>query len=141
MAAAAPLIRGTGSNSYIPGELDSHSWHQAWLNSSREGLEKRATRRRGRAGVVGRAGTTSLFDLRRQSPSAAAAEFVEHLWSVNWDLTGRPSHDSLVITFPAINITREWGTDAHGTASTCRPHSCTASSSGSSPSRSQDEAQ
>lgn len=66
--------------------------------------------------MVGRAHTTSLFDLTRRAPSAAAAEFVEHLWSVSWDLTGRPSHDSLVITFPAINVTHEWGTDAcrHG---------------------------
>jgi AraC-like DNA-binding protein len=83
---------------------------KAWKNAPRDGGAE--------PGVVGRAGTTSLFDLTRRSPSAAAAEFVEHLWSVNWDLTGRPSHDSLVITFPAINVTREWGTDArrHGFA-------------------------
>jgi AraC-like DNA-binding protein len=81
---------------------------KAWKNAPRDGGPE--------PGVVGRASTTSLFDLTRRSPSAAAAEFVEHLWSVSWDLTGRPSHDSLVITFPAINVTREWGTDAcrHG---------------------------
>jgi AraC-like DNA-binding protein len=83
---------------------------KAWKNAPRDGGPE--------PGVVGRAGTTSLFDLARKSPSAAAAEFVEHLWSVNWDLTGRPSHDSQVITFPAINVTHEWGTDSrrHGFA-------------------------
>jgi AraC-like DNA-binding protein len=83
---------------------------KAWKNAPRDGGPE--------PGVVGRAGTTSLFDLARKSPSAAAAEFVEHLWSVNWDLTGRPSHDSHVITFPAINVTHEWGTDSrrHGFA-------------------------
>jgi len=78
---------------------------KAWKNAPRDGGAE--------PGVVGRAGTTSLFDLTRRSPSAAATEFVEHLWSVNWDLTGQPSRNSLVITFPAINVTREWGTDVH----------------------------
>ncbi len=66
--------------------------------------------------MVGRATTGSVFALNRKAPSEAAAEFVEHFWSVRWDLTGRPAQESLVITFPSINLTHEWGTDSprHG---------------------------
>lgn len=67
-------------------------------------------------GVVGRAHTTSLFDVARWAPSADASRWIEHFWSVDWDLTGRPSHTSAVITFPVMHITHEWGTDSprHG---------------------------
>lgn len=66
--------------------------------------------------MVGRAATGSIFELDRTVPSEAAAEFVEHFWSVRWDLTGRPPQESLVIPFPSINLTHEWGTDSprHG---------------------------
>lgn len=66
--------------------------------------------------MVGRAGTAAVFDLVRRAPSKSAAEFVEHFWSVCWDLTGRPSQESLVIPFPSIHLTHEWGTDSprHG---------------------------
>lgn len=69
-------------------------------------------------GVVGRAGSASTFDLRRQAPSQAAAKFVEHFWSACWDLTGQPPRESQVITFPSINLSHEWGTDSprHGFA-------------------------
>ncbi|HEX2286023.1 MAG TPA: helix-turn-helix domain-containing protein, partial [Mycobacterium sp.] len=60
-------------------------------------------------GLVGRAGTTSLFDLHRWVPTGPAAQFVEHYWSVSWDL--RAPHASTVITFPAVHLTNEWGTD------------------------------
>lgn len=62
-------------------------------------------------GVVGRAGSASVFDLTRWAPSPEAAEFVEHFWSVRWDLRGRDPHDSTVITFPAVHLTHEWGSD------------------------------
>jgi AraC-like DNA-binding protein len=66
--------------------------------------------------VVGRAATTSVFDIDRWAPSDDAATWVEHFWSVNWDLRDRPSFDSAVITFPAMHLTHEWGTDSprHG---------------------------
>jgi AraC-like DNA-binding protein len=65
-------------------------------------------------GLVGRAGTTSLFDLHRWQPTGVAAQFVEHYWSVSWDL--RDPYESTVITFPAVHLTNEWGTDGsrHG---------------------------
>ncbi|OBF54388.1 AraC family transcriptional regulator [Mycolicibacterium monacense] len=62
-------------------------------------------------GVVGRAGSASAYDLRRWAPSPRAAVFVEHFWSVSWDLRGRPAVDSTVITFPSVHLTREWGED------------------------------
>jgi AraC-like DNA-binding protein len=67
-------------------------------------------------GLVGRAGTSSLFDLNRWTPTGAAAVFVEHYWAVSWDL--REPFESTVITFPAIHLTNEWGTDRtrHGYA-------------------------
>lgn len=75
---------------------------QAWKNAT--------------AGVVGRAGSASVFDLTRWVPASPSSEFVEHFWSVRWDLRGRELHDSTVITFPALHLTHEWGTDAvrHG---------------------------
>jgi AraC-like DNA-binding protein len=67
-------------------------------------------------GVVGRAASTSVFDLDRWSPSDAAARFVEHFWSVSWDLREQGPFDSTVITFPSMHVTHEWGDDSprHG---------------------------
>ena len=67
-------------------------------------------------GLVGRAGTTSAFDLARWAPSDAAAQFVEHFWSVSWDLRGQQPFESTVITFPSLHLTHEWGSDGprHG---------------------------
>jgi AraC-like DNA-binding protein len=66
--------------------------------------------------VVGRANTGSVFDLQQWQPSAAAAVWVENFWSVTWDLRGADPFDSTVITFPAVHLTHEWGTDGvrHG---------------------------
>ncbi|HKP42830.1 helix-turn-helix domain-containing protein [Mycobacterium sp.] len=65
-------------------------------------------------GVVGRAGTTELFDLDRWVPAGPVAHFVEHFWAVRWSLD--EPHESTVITFPAVHLTNEWGTDGsrHG---------------------------
>ena len=67
-------------------------------------------------GVVGRAASTSVFDLDRWAPSDAAARFVEHFWSVGWDLREHEPFDSTVITFPSLHLTHEWGEDGprHG---------------------------
>lgn len=67
-------------------------------------------------GVVGRAGSTSVFELDRWAPSDDAARWVDHFWSVSWDLRGRRPFASAVITFPAVHLTHEWGTDSprHG---------------------------
>lgn len=62
-------------------------------------------------GVVGRANTGSVFDLQQWQPSAGAAVWVENFWSVTWDLRDAEPFDSTVITFPAVHLTHEWGTD------------------------------
>ncbi|GCB01698.1 transcriptional regulator [Mycolicibacterium sp. NCC-Tsukiji] len=61
--------------------------------------------------MVGRANTGSVFDLQQWQPSAAATAWVENFWSVTWDLRGAEPFDSTVITFPAVHLTHEWGTD------------------------------
>jgi AraC-like DNA-binding protein len=80
------------------------------------GAWKNATRAAPVRGVVGRAASTSRFDLDRWAPSDAAARFVEHFWSVRWDLREQGPFDSAVITFPSMHITHEWGDDGprHG---------------------------
>ena len=67
-------------------------------------------------GVVGRAGSTSLFDLDRWEPSEVTGRFVEHFWSVSWDLRGQEPLANTVITFPSLHITHEWGSGSprHG---------------------------
>jgi AraC-like DNA-binding protein len=67
-------------------------------------------------GVVGRAASAPLFDLDRWAPSESAGRFVEHFWSVSWDLRGRDPLTNTVITFPSLHITHEWGSDTprHG---------------------------
>lgn len=62
-------------------------------------------------GVVGWAGSAGEFDLDRWPPSPQAAEYVEHFWSVRWDLTSRAPHESTVIAFPVMHLTHEWGAD------------------------------
>ena len=80
------------------------------------GAWKNATAQPPTRGVVGRSGSASMYDLRRWAPSGDTARFVEHFWSVAWDLRGRPPFESAVITFPAMHITHEWGSDVarHG---------------------------
>jgi AraC-like DNA-binding protein len=80
------------------------------------GAWKNATQAAPLRGVVGRAASTSVFDLDRWTPSDAAGRFVEHFWSVSWDLREQGPFDSTVITFPSLHITHEWGDDSprHG---------------------------
>jgi AraC-like DNA-binding protein len=75
------------------------------------GAWKKATVEPPTRGVVGRPASSSVYDLRRWTPGAGAARFVEHFWSVTWDLRGRPPAENTVITFPAVQLTHEWGSD------------------------------
>ncbi|CAN5649679.1 helix-turn-helix domain-containing protein [soil metagenome] len=72
---------------------------------------KNATKTAPQLGVVGRAHSADAFELVRWAPSTEAAEFVEHFWSVRWNLRDGETHDSTVITFPVMHLTHEWGTD------------------------------
>jgi AraC-like DNA-binding protein len=76
---------------------------EAWKNASPADTPQ--------LGVVGRAGSTAAFELIRWDPSPEAAEFVEHFWSVRWNLRDGETHDGSVITFPVMHLTHEWGTD------------------------------
>jgi AraC-like DNA-binding protein len=80
------------------------------------GVRDNATQAAPIRGLVGRAGSTSMFDLDRWAPSDATARFVEHFWSVSWDLREQGPLDSTVITFPSLHLTHEWGDDGprHG---------------------------
>jgi hypothetical protein len=85
----------------------------AWKNATGPGPQR---------GVVGRSGTETVFDLHRWAPSDDAADFIEHFWSASWDLRDRGPSEHSVITFPAVHITREWGTDRHVMVIRCHPH-------------------
>lgn len=79
----------------------------AWKNASPAGPQ---------LGVMGRAGTAAKFDMHRWAPSDETARWVEHFWTVTWDLRGQPPFSTTVITFPCVHLTHEWGTDSprHG---------------------------
>ena len=87
-------------------------------------------------GVVGRAGSTSLFDLDRWAPSDDAGRLVEHFWSVSWDLRGQQPLGNTVITFPSLHITANGAVTAHATGFRCPTPWCTGWSSGFSAPRS-----
>ncbi len=44
------------------------------------------------------------FRLSRFLPSATLAPFVEHHWTIHWDLRGQPPYLSEVLPFPSVNI-------------------------------------
>ena len=52
-----------------------------------------------------------MFDLRRWPADGVTARYVEHFWSVSWDLRGKDPFDNTVITFPSLHLTHEWGED------------------------------
>ncbi|QZT61546.1 helix-turn-helix domain-containing protein [Mycolicibacterium austroafricanum] len=80
------------------------------------GAWKNATAGEPLRGVVGRPASSSVFDLRRWAADGRTGRYVEHFWSVAWDLRGQDPFDTAVITFPSMHITREWGGDGvrHG---------------------------
>ncbi|SRX83403.1 AraC family transcriptional regulator [Microlunatus phosphovorus NM-1] [Mycolicibacterium parafortuitum] len=52
-----------------------------------------------------------MFDLRRWAADGVTARYVEHFWSVSWDLRDKDPFDNTVITFPSLHLTHEWGED------------------------------
>ena len=60
-------------------------------------------------GLVRRAETKAVFDNRRYPAGPDLERWVEHFWTVEWDLTGQPPVDSRVISYPAMHLTAEWG--------------------------------
>jgi AraC-like DNA-binding protein len=60
-------------------------------------------------GLVRRAETKAVFDNRRYPAGPDLERWVEHFWTVEWDLDGHPPVDSRVISYPAMHVTAEWG--------------------------------
>ena len=62
-------------------------------------------------GVLDIAHAEQNFTLRRYVPSAHLAPFIEHFWTIHWDLSGRPDYTSEVLPHPSVNLafTRERG--------------------------------
>lgn len=60
-------------------------------------------------GLVRRAETASVFENRRYPAGAELERWIEHFWSVRWDVTGEPARRSRVISYPAMHLTAEWG--------------------------------
>ncbi len=70
-------------------------------------------------GLVRRAATKAAFDNRRYPPGRDLERWIEHFWSVEWDLTDASPVDSRVISYPAMHLTAEWGAPSeirHGIA-------------------------
>jgi AraC-like DNA-binding protein len=60
-------------------------------------------------GLVRRAATRAVFDNRRYPPGPDLERWIEHFWTVEWDLTDQPPVESRVISYPAMHVTAEWG--------------------------------
>src|SRR4051812_8697703 len=62
-------------------------------------------------GLLDAAHAAESFTLRRYFVSPRLAHFVEHFWTIHWDLRGKPPYVSEVLPHPSVNIafTRERG--------------------------------
>jgi AraC-like DNA-binding protein len=60
-------------------------------------------------GLVRRPASVPVFDTQRFPAGPLLDPWVEHLWTVDWQLGDAPPVSSAVITFPALHITAEWG--------------------------------
>lgn len=60
-------------------------------------------------GLVRRAATKAVFDNRRYPAGPDLKRWIQHFWSVEWDLGARRPVDSRVISYPAMHLTAEWG--------------------------------
>ncbi|HET9650184.1 MAG TPA: helix-turn-helix domain-containing protein [Microlunatus sp.] len=72
----------------------------------REVPQRIATAQRG---LVRRAAASAAFDNRRFAAGPDLSRWVQHFWSVEWDLTHAAPVDSRVISYPAMHLSAEWG--------------------------------
>ena len=47
------------------------------------------------------------FALRRIEPSPDLAPYIEHYWTVRWDLSGQAPHSQVILSYPNINLSFE----------------------------------
>jgi AraC-like DNA-binding protein len=55
-------------------------------------------------GLLDVAHAAESFTLRRYFPSARLKPFVEHFWTLHWDLRGKPPYTSEVLPHPSVNL-------------------------------------
>ena len=60
-------------------------------------------------GLLDLASGQKRFRLARYHPSAELGFFVEHYWTVEWDLTGQADHQQESLPHPSVHVTVERG--------------------------------
>ncbi|RFU20740.1 helix-turn-helix domain-containing protein [Geodermatophilus marinus] len=61
----------------------------------------------GTRGILHPAAIPDVFTLDRRPPTPATADLVAVFWQVRWDLPPGVVHESLVLSFPAVNLSVE----------------------------------
>ncbi len=56
-------------------------------------------------GILHARAANEHFRYAEAAPSPGLAPFVEHYWTVRWDLTGRPPYEQHVLPYPCVNVT------------------------------------
>lgn len=79
----------------------------SWTNATRS----RPTATRG--GILRPEQLGRYVDLSRPEPDPRLAHWVEHYWTVRWDLPAGTSYLSEVVPHPAVHVTLESGTEPH----------------------------
>ncbi|MBK7318343.1 helix-turn-helix transcriptional regulator [Candidatus Villigracilis affinis] len=79
------------------------------LQKSANRFQKKARRHKG---ILDPANAATRFQLSRYLPSADLAPFVEHHWTIHWDLRGQPPYISEVLPHSSVNfaftVDRAW---------------------------------
>ena len=69
----------------------------------------------GTRGILNPAEGFEHFRLERQPPPAELEPFLERLWWVRWDLTGRPEYEQEILPYPCVNLSFDAnGYEVHG---------------------------
>lgn len=71
------------------------------LQKSADSFEKKSSEH---PGILDPVNAAQRFRLARYLPSADLAPFVEHHWTIHWDLRGQPPYVSEVLPFPTVNV-------------------------------------
>lgn len=71
------------------------------LQKPADSFEKKASEH---PGILDPVNAAQRFRLARYLPSTDLAPYVEHHWTIHWDLRGQPPYVSEVLPFPAVNV-------------------------------------
>lgn len=79
------------------------------LQKSANHFQKKSSRHKG---ILDPDHAATRFHLSRYLPTASLAPFVEHHWTIHWDLRGQPPYVSEVLPHPSVNfaftVERAW---------------------------------